>query len=123
MMRWIIALIVTVAAVQENIEECLAPSDPTGEKYNGTVGTSETGKRCDRWGEGIPLTFGRFCRKIDGKDKPGCFVKSAGQRTFENCNIPLCFSRSNNILIVYKKDDDGYGNRQPVIMDATGQER
>ena len=117
MVRSILVLIVAVSAV---LEECLGPSDPTGEKYNGTVGITETGKRCDRWGEGRPLSFRQFCRKVDGKDKPGCFVKSAGQRTFEYCHIPACSPRSDNILVVYQKDDKILGNRQPVILDGTG---
>ena len=93
----------------------MAPSDPTGENYNGTIGRSETGIRCDRWGEGTPLAFRRFCRKVDGKDKPGCFVKSHGKRTFQYCNIPVCPSDSENILVLY----NGGGN-MPVMMDDSG---
>ena len=105
----------------------MEPSDPTGENYNGKVGRSETGKRCQRWGEGHPLAFRRFCRKVDGKDKPGCFVKSHGQRTFQYCNIMTCPSYSESILVLYSENDNwdvgtvgGLPYRSPVMLGASG---
>ena len=71
-------------------KECLDPSDATGAKYNGKLRRSESGKRCQKWGESWPISFRRFCRKIDGKDKPGCFVKVHGETTFQYCAIPAC---------------------------------
>ena len=73
-------------------------SDPTGENYNGKVRKSGSGKRCQRWGEDRPFNFRKFCRKIDGKDKPGCFVKTGGQKTFQYCNIPFCPVHSETCL-------------------------
>ena len=131
MVRSIIALIVAVSAVKTQIEpqECLEPSDFTGENYNGKVKMSESGRRCLKWGKEWPVDFKRYCRKIEGKDRPGCFVKSQRKRTFQYCHIPTCPSRSifwtipSKILVVYTEESVPtyyHGNRQPVIVDNKG---
>ena len=126
MVQSMIVLFLALSAVKgHHDEECLAPFDLSGEHYNGNVGVSESGERCQRWGREWPVGFQRFCRKVDGKDKPGCFVKLDGQRTFEYCNIPACTSHAQNILIIYNENDHTHtykeGNRKPVMLDTTGQ--
>ena len=76
---------------------CLPATDPTGEHYNGREKVSASGKRCKPWGADKPpgkRGFRKFCRKIDGKDRPGCIIKKRGRRTFEYCDIPACPSHS-----------------------------
>ena len=108
-------------------------SDPTGENYNGKFRKSETGKRCQRWGRDRPRNFRVFCRKVEGKDRPGCIVKVRGVRTFQHCHIPTCpsiYARPDlnqtgsepetnqireTILVVYNRK----GNK-PVMLDAEG---
>ena len=121
------------------------PSDPTGQHYNGRVRISESGKRCQKWGEDWPVAFRRFCRVVEGNDRPGCFVKSrpSGKRIFQNCNIPTCplvvngkeritlrkailnvletqnatitTSRNETILVVYN-----FLDRTPVLLESSG---
>ena len=118
-MKFIIPLILTVAAINR-VEECLPASDPTGLHYDGHLRTSPSGKRCQRWGEDQPRKFRRFCRKIEGKDKPGCMVKIHGEKSFQYCHVPPCLAQLKSILVVYSRTSDYWGQQLPVMLNGSG---
>ena len=75
MRNFVPILVIFWSTVFATTEECLDSSDPSGETYTGKMHRSKSGRRCRRWGRRQPSNFKNYCRKISGKDKPGCMIR------------------------------------------------
>ena len=49
-MRKIFPALIFLGTVFGANEDCLDPSDPTGEYYDGKIHRSSSGRKCKRWG-------------------------------------------------------------------------
>ncbi|XP_074165484.1 plasminogen isoform X1 [Sminthopsis crassicaudata] len=85
--------------VPECEDECMHCS---GENYQGTISTTESGIQCQAWDsqephshEYLPSKFPNknlkknYCRNPDGEPRPWCFTTSPNKR-WEFCDIPRC---------------------------------